>query len=174
METWQIQNNSQYPSVPSNVTQYPHQHTVGPPSHSYYGVFPPNSSISLHPPSSHCPQVACSVLSSTAWINDWCSRPQVKVRKVHYWIISALLSLLPSAWLLLVDVVEALEGTLFAKALKTWTRVCFVCILHMYVWMFSSNEKNTTCIRTIGNIRVCTSPHTHLHLRALRSLLVPI
>ena len=104
-----------------------------PPTHTILWCFSPNSSISLHPPSSHHPQVVCSVLSSTAWINDWCSRPQVKVRKVHYWIISALLSLLPSAWLLLVYVVEALEGTLFANVLKTCVCVCVcVCVFRVY------------------------------------------
>lgn len=131
VETRQIQDNSQHPSVESSPLM---SHTTIsniqqslPPTHIILWCFSPNSSISLHPPSSHPPQVVCSVLSSTAWINDWCSRPQVKVRKVHYWIISALLSLLPSAWLLLVDVVEALEGTLFTNALKTRTHVC-VCV----------------------------------------------
>lgn len=97
--------------VPPNVTTPTHCTAVLPLTLSFL-CFSPNSSISLHPSSSHPPQVVCSVLSSTAWINDWCSRPQVKVREVHYWIISALLSLLPSACLLLVDVFEALEGTL--------------------------------------------------------------
>lgn len=68
----------------------------------------------------------CSAVSGTAWINDWCSRPQVKVREVHYWIISGLLSFLPYAWLLLFDVVELLEGTLYLC--ETWTCVCSVCV----------------------------------------------
>lgn len=123
--------------VPSNVTHtlVNIYSTASLPLILSFLCFSPNSSISLHPPSSHPPQVVCSVLSSTVWINDWCSRPQVKVRKVHYWIISALLSLLPSAWPLLADVVEALEGTLFANALKTWTHMC-VCVNPSCVCMF--------------------------------------
>lgn len=140
--------------------------------------FKPNSSISLHPPSSHPPQVVCRVQSSTVWINDWCSRPQVKVRKVHYWIIPALLSLLPSAWLLLVDVVEALEGTLFANALKTWTPVCASRVSWMFFFFVckdvSSNPNwhNMNLYIQQRTVHTCVFRDTHLY--TLRSLLVPI
>lgn len=94
-----------------------------------------NSSISLHPPSSHPPQVVCSALSSPVWITDWCPRLQVKVTEVHYWIIFALLSLLPSAWPLLVDVVGALQGALSANALKTWMCVHVVCVIPLFYFI---------------------------------------
>lgn len=111
----------------------------------------------------HPPQVVCSVLSSTVWINDWCFRPQVKVRKVHYWIISALLSLLPSAWLLLVDAVEALEGTLSANALKKLSLFAF----QEYPVHFFFTCKDVVSKSNQHNVNlhvrrhVCTLTHAH-------------
>lgn len=136
----QTQNNSQHASVDSSARVSHAPITSLSPTHAILwsvcvrvcvplSFFKKSSSISLHPPSSHPPQVVCGAQSSTVWINDWCSRLQVKVTEVHYWIIFALLSLLPSAWPLLVDVVGALQGTLSANALKTWMRVHVVCLI---------------------------------------------
>lgn len=114
----------------------------------------------------------CSVLSSTAWINDWCSRPQVKVREVHYWIISALLSLLPSAWLLLVDVVEALEGTPFL--LMHWNmNACCVNPVRMFCGLFSTHVTNIT---QVFHNKQCTHSRTRKPVcsSTLCCLLVPI